>query len=180
MRLELAKKQLSPGANGAAKDLELAHSVVRSTLAETRNSVWHLHSQVLDTDDLATALKNVLQFLTEGTDIQSEFSIRGESHRLPPLIENNLLRVGQEAITNAVKHALPKKISVTLEFLGKMVCLRVRDNGKGFDSKKPPRSEGGFGLIGMSERIKECHGRMILQSSTQSGTEVVLEVPVTN
>lgn len=180
MRLELAKKQLLPGANGAASDLALAHSLVRSTLAETRNSVWHLHSQVLDTADLATALGDVLRVLTEETDIQSEFSVRGESQRLPPVVENNLLRAGQEAITNAVKHAQPRKISVTLDFLDRMVRLRVCDDGKGFDSKKPPRSDGGFGLVGMSERIKESNGKMILQSSPQCGTEVILEAPVTN
>ena len=178
MRLELVRKRLQPEPDGVANELELTHSLVRSSLAEMRNSVWNLHSQVLDNGDLATALKEVLRLLTEGTEVQSEFRVTGQKQRLAPVLENNLLRAGQEAITNAIKHARAKKISVTLEFQKKQVRLCVRDDGQGFDTHNPQPSNHGFGLLGMRERIEESHGQLILQSDAQTGTEVVLQAPV--
>ena len=85
-------------------------------MREARNSIWNMRSQVLETHDLAGALAGVLDQLTEIDGIESRFLVTGERYRLPPVTENNLLRIGQEAIANAVKHSDAKHIEVTLGF----------------------------------------------------------------
>ncbi len=179
MQLELVKSRLSPDSAAAGRHLEQAHSLVRSSLADARNSIWNMRSQVLETGDLPSALAGVLQQLSGGTGVEGLIRVNGNPRRLPPVTENNLLRIGQEAITNAMKHARAKRIEVELEFAEKEVCLRVSDNGQGFDIARPPASESGFGLMGMRERADQLQGKLTVQSDRGRGTEVTLTVPVT-
>jgi signal transduction histidine kinase len=178
MQMELAKSQLDPHSNGAGEHLEQARRLVRSSLADARNSIWNMRSQVLETGDLSSALTDILKQLCDGTGVEGQMRLKGRLRRLPPVTENNLLRVGQEAITNAMKHAQAKFIEVELEFTGKEVRMRVNDNGQGFDTAHPPASESGFGLMGMRERVEEMHGHLTVRSVAGRGTEILLAVPV--
>jgi signal transduction histidine kinase len=137
-----------------------------------------MRPQVLETGDLVTALKNILQQMSAGNGLATYFDITGRERRLPAVIENNVLRLGQEAVTNAVKHAQAKKISVWLEFGEKHFALVVADDGRGFDPAKPPRSAGGFGLLGMRDRAKELKGRLDVLSPPAGGTEIHLWIPL--
>lgn len=176
MQLELVKDRLPPGAESAARHLEQAHRQARSSLADARNSIWNMRSQVLENGDLASALSNILKQMTEGKKIASTVQVTG-SRRLPPVTENNLLRIGQESITNAIKHARAGRIEVLIEFGEKQVRLRVRDDGCGFDPGQPPKSQGGFGLVGMRERAAQLQGELTVQSASGKGTEVTLTLP---
>jgi signal transduction histidine kinase len=178
MQLELTKSRLAPEANGAGEHLEQAHQLVRSNLADARNAIWNMRSQVLETGNLASALTGVLQQLSGNTDVEGRMRVDGRLRRLPPVTENNLLRIGQEAITNAIKHAQAKFVEVVLEFADKEVRLRVKDNGRGFDTAQPPAGDSGFGLLGMRERAEELHGQLTVRSAVGHGTEVILVVPV--
>lgn len=178
MQLEVTKSRLPDASQPAARSLEEAHSLVRSSLAEARNSIWNMRSQVLENNDLSAALRRILEQLTSGTGVDGRIRTTGRTRRLPPVTENNLLRIGQEAITNAVAHAKARKIDVELEFRDKEIRLRVADDGCGFDAEHPPRSESGFGLVGMRERAAELHGALTLQTSPGRGTELTLLVPV--
>ena len=94
------------------------------------------------------------------------------------MIENNVLRLGQEAITNAAKYAQAKQISVKLEFGEKHFSLTVADNGRGFDPANPPPSEGGFGLVGMRERAEGLNGKLNICSAPNQGTKITLFIPL--
>lgn len=180
MQLELVKDRLPPDGNGARQHLEQAHTLVRSSLADARNSIWNMRSQVLETGDLASALQGVLRQLTDGTDIKSELRVAGAPRRLPPIVENNLLRIGQEAITNAVRHGRPRNITVDLQFEEKSVRLAVSDDGRGFATGKPAAAasgDGGFGLLGMRERVTQLAGEIIIESKPGRGTDVVVQLP---
>ncbi len=178
MQLELAKSRLPTEANGTGQHLELAHQLVRSNLADARNTIWNMRSQVLETGNLASALTDILQQLSGNTGVEGRMRVNGRLRRLPPVTENNLLRIGQEAITNAVKHAQAKLIQVELHFEDKAVRLVVRDDGRGFDPAQPPPGESGFGLMGMRERGEELQAQLIVNSASGGGTEVTLVVPV--
>jgi signal transduction histidine kinase len=178
MQLELAKDYLPPAPDGAQKHLEQASALVRSSLADARNTIWNMRAQVLETGDLATALKGILQQLTDGTKMKFHLRVSGQPRRLAPLVENDLLRIGQEAITNAVRHAHPEVIFVGLEFGWKTMQLLVRDDGRGFDVANPPPSEGGFGLLGIRERVAQLGGQLKLQSHPDQGTEFLVTLPV--
>jgi signal transduction histidine kinase len=158
--------------------LDKAQQLVRESLEEARNSIWNMRSQVLETGDLATALKNILEQLSEGGLLKTHFQVTGRIRRLPANTENNLLRLGQEAITNAIKHARAKNIRVMLEFGEKHFSLQVTDDGQGFDPSNPSPSEGGFGLVGMRERAKELQGELKIHTTPHQGTEISLWIPL--
>ena len=177
MQLEVVKRQLSPEAK-AREPLEVARSLARANMTEARNAIWNVRAQVLETGDLASALNDILRNLTEGTETKGELRVRGKLRRLPPVTENSLLRIGQEAITNAVKYAQAKNILVALDFEARQVRLSVSDDGKGFNVQSPPPSEGGFGLTGMRERAEQLHAEFSVTSESGEGTIVTLVLPL--
>jgi signal transduction histidine kinase len=147
-------------------------------LIEARRSVWELRSPSLEKfGDLSQALKKVSERALQGTDIQLHFMSNGTARTLAPIVESNLLRICEEAVANAAKHARPTQVEVTLEFNSKDVQLRIRDNGCGFDPKSGGNSaDGHFGLVGMQERAKTMAGRFSLNSRPGAGTEIVVTV----
>ncbi len=177
MHLEMVKDQLGREPDKVARHLEIAHQMARQSLTEARESIWNMRSQVLENGDLAEALQGILRQLTDGTATQGEFTASGNVRRLAPVIENNLLRLGQEAVANAVKHAHAKKISVVLMFTDRQVALTVRDDGGGFDSAQPPTGSH-FGLRGQRERTAQLGGKLAVQSAPGHGTEVTVQIPI--
>jgi len=179
VHLRLAKKQPAGASESLHHHLDVAQQLVRDSLEEARNSIWNMRSQVLETGDLASALEGILKQMADGSELQTAFEVTGRPRRFAPVIENNLLRVGQEAITNAARHARAKQLKVALDFGAKQFRLSVRDDGAGFDPLKPPQTAGGFGLVGMRERASELQGNLNIHSASGRGTEVVLTVPLT-
>jgi signal transduction histidine kinase len=177
MQLEVVKRQLPPEAKARAP-LDVARTLARANMTEARNAIWNVRSQVLETGDLATALQGILRTLTAGTAIRGEVRVRGVMRRLPPVTENNLLRIGQETITNAVKYAQARHILVALDFEARQLRMSVTDDGKGFDVQSPPPSEGGLGLTGMRERAAQLHAEFAVASEPGEGTIVTLVLPV--
>jgi signal transduction histidine kinase len=178
MQLELVKDRTKSGPETVMKHIELAHSLVRNSLTEVRNAIWNRRSQVLEKGDLAAALEHILKETTDDTGVSGHLQVTGRARRLPPVTENALLRVGQEAITNAMKHAKPGCIEVQLEFEEQRVSLRVKDDGKGFDAEKPPANKTSFGLAGIRQRVAALGGELSLRSNHGQGTELKLTVPV--
>jgi len=176
MQLELLKRKL-PADSPARGVLDETREMTKSSLAEARNSIWNMRSQVLETGDLTTALEGILKAIPNGCKIESVVQVKGTPRRLAPVTENNLLRIGQEAIANAVRYAQCGRIEVTLVFEESQIELSVRDDGQGFDPDNPPRSEGGFGLAGMRERAEQMHGEFHVISAPGKGTMVRVVVP---
>jgi len=178
VQLRLAKKQTAGDATALDHHIDVAQQLVRESLEEARNSIWNMRSQILETGDLPSALSGILKQMADGTELQTSVDITGRVRRFAPVIENNLLRVGQEAITNATKHAKAKQIKVKLDFGDKEFRLQVWDDGQGFDPAQPPPRSGGFGLVGMRERAAELKGKLNIHSAVGQGTEIVLTVPL--
>ncbi len=177
LQLEVAKRQL-PADASAQKPLGEAGAQTRASLDEVRNAIWNMRSQVLETGDLASALNGVLHALTDRKQLQAELKVIGEPKRFAPVVENNLLRIGQEAIANAAKHAQAKRIEVVLKFEERQFEMCVSDDGCGFDPSHPPASEGGFGLVGMRERVTELNGELNVSSAPGKGSIVKLTMPL--
>jgi len=178
VQLQLARKHAKGSPEALAGHLETAQQLVRSSLEEARGSIWNMRSQVLETGDLASALKEILTQMADGTEVEAGFEVSGKVRRLAPVLENNLLRIGQEAITNATKHAQARRISVELDFGDQEFRLQVSDDGRGFDTAKPVAKAGGFGLVGMHERAAHLQGQLQVHSASGQGTRVSLTVPL--
>ena len=178
VQLRLARKTAMGSPESLAHHLDAAQQLVSGSLEEARNSIWNMRAQVLETGDLASALRGILKQMAEGSDMKTAFEITGQSCRLAPVIESNLLRVGQEAITNAARHAQAGKLVVRMEFDRKSFRLVVIDDGRGFNPAAPPPSDGGFGLVGIRERAAELKGELIIRSQPGTGTEIRFTVPL--
>jgi signal transduction histidine kinase len=178
VQLRLAKKT-AHDAELLGHHLDAAQQYVRESLEEARNSIWNMRSQVLESGDLADALRGILRQMTVGSELQTAFQINGRKRRFAPVMENNLLRIGQEAITNATKHARARQIKVSFDFGEKQFRLGVADDGRGFDPAKPPPSVDSFGLMGMRERAAELKGELQVLSGAGRGTEITVVVPLT-
>lgn len=177
LQLEVAKRQL-PADSNVQKSLGEAGAQTRASLDEVRNAIWNMRSQVLETGDLASALNGVLHALADRNQLQAELKVIGEPKRFAPVVENNLLRIGQEAIANAVKYAQAKRIEVVLKFEERQFELCISDDGCGFDPSHPPTSEGGFGLVGMRERVAELNGELNVSSAPGKGSVIKLTMPL--
>ncbi len=179
VQLELARTHAAEISAPARNHLAAAHKLARAALAEARDSIWNMRSQVLETADLGEALDGILTRMTEGTGVVPGMRVEGTRRRLPPVVENNLLRIGQEAITNASKHAKPSRIDVTLAFDGRTVRLAVEDDGQGFVVGAPSTDhQRSFGLVGIRERAKLLGGTVDIISAPGEGTRVIVTVSV--
>jgi signal transduction histidine kinase len=178
VHLRLARRQAPPGGEELTHQLDVAQQLVQSSLEEARNTIWNMRSHVLETGDLPQAIKGILDHMAEGSEVSASCEVTGRVRRLAPVIENNLLRVGQEAITNAIKHSQATRILVTLDFAEKQFRLTVSDDGKGFDPAQPRTRSSGFGLLGIRERAKELNAELNIRSSAGAGTEINIIVPL--
>ena len=179
VQLEVVARTMPASAELARSHLDRVRMLVRQGIAEARRYVWDLRSQVLDKHDLPAALSDTARRLIADTPVQARVQVGGTFRPLGERIENNLLRIGQEAINNAVRHARAQNILVNLKFEASRVQLSVCDDGLGFDSQLSQNGEGKhFGLVGMRERAEQIGGTFKINSRTNEGTEVLVDVPI--
>ena len=178
LQLDAGLMAFSPAPKEAYQHIEQARKMVDHSQGEVRRSVWDLRSQMLDNNDLSSALSAVVQQLSDKTGIRATMETAGRVRRLPERVEHHLLRIGQEALTNAVRHGKPRQIRVVLSFQPNAIQLSVRDDGRGFTVNDPAVYEPShFGLRGMRERTKALGGRLQVESAPGCGATVVVEVP---
>lgn len=158
------------------KDLLAAtQRLVQQLQTGARSFVWNLRDSTLAGQPLATAIGTAISTITAGRQV--EIRTTGESRRIPETIGHELLRVAQEAATNAVKHGGARRLAITLDFTADRVQLTAHDDGAGFDSSAPVPA-GHFGLIGMRERVQKLGGEFTLRSAPGTGTTVEVTVPL--
>jgi signal transduction histidine kinase len=180
VQLGAAQRARAAAPEAAVEHIDLAQQMAREALAEARRSVWNLRAPALERGDLADARRG-LATRPLRPDIDVDFEQRGAPWPLPPGVESALLRVGQEALVNVTKHANATRADMVLEYAPDRVRLIVHDNGVGFDEPAPSQDTamlgpwGGFGLLGMRERITALGGT--LELSSNGGAQVVATVP---
>jgi ligand-binding sensor domain-containing protein/signal transduction histidine kinase len=159
----------------AAKHLDVTRGYVREGLAEARQSIWALRSQ----DSTESTLPVKMRRLAEAENshgLTASFSSFGAYRPLPAEMEQEFLRVAQEAIHNVKKHAGATTLTVQLEYGPAEIALEVRDDGRGFESGDDDEPEPGhYGLTGMRERADAIGGRLEVTSEPGVGTTVRLQ-----
>jgi PAS domain S-box-containing protein len=159
----------------AQAHIQTVDELARTGLAEARRSVAALRPKLLEEKDLYSALKHLTTQMKSSTETHLTCHVMGIPYSLAPDVENNLLRIGQEALTNAIKYAHADTIQVELVYEETQCLLRIQDNGQGFKVDQISASTG-FGLLGMSERAEHISGELIIKSQPGQGTEIVVIV----
>ena len=180
LQLDTASRLRERAPEQAVHHLELARNLMRQTHADLRSSVWNLRSRSQEDFSLVEALRQSAGRLTDGTGWSSRSARPVSSQPLSELQEENLLRIGQEALTNAIKHSKSERMEIHLDFSPGLLVLRIRDFGIGFspDRVHGP-AEGHFGLSGMSERAQRIGGSLEIHSTPGSGTLIEATLPLT-
>jgi signal transduction histidine kinase/ligand-binding sensor domain-containing protein len=138
---------------------------------DARESVWNLRSRGC-AGNLAEELRRSVERLAQGTAVHFGLRIEDGRPRLSEPVERQILRIAQEAITNAVRHSGGTRIQVELSFKDGVVRLRISDNGHGFDLNHPHSSNGSMGLTTMRERAQQIGADFRIISSAERGTEI--------
>jgi PAS domain S-box-containing protein len=177
IHLQLAEVAMTRKPDRAMPALIQARDLAKSSLAEARRSVLALRPTVLQNASLLEAIRRMTDSMTAGTELRSRIEVLGAPCPLPSDIEDHLLRVCQESLNNTLKYAEASEVSVTLSFAESGVSLMIRDDGVGFTLGERPRG-GGFGLVGMRERLEAMRGQLTIHSQPGQGTEIIAVVPV--
>jgi PAS domain S-box-containing protein len=178
VQLEAAEDAISEGlVKEASKHMAHAGELARGSLQEARRSVRALRPQALEDKALSAAIEELLNKMTTGTGLKATLGVQGEPVDFSPVWGENLLRIGQEVLTNSLRHASASEFKALLSFEPNEVRLILRDNGRGFD---PASAHDGFGLLGIRERVQGMGGRLNIQSASGEGTTISIVLPHAN
>lgn len=165
-----------PRAAAAAESFELARSMVSHCQAEARRIIWDLRDTEEVTNVLSQALYRTLGASRLHGAIETTLDVEGDEVALAPGCVHHLLCIGQEAISNAIRHAQPARIVVHLKYESDALQLSIRDDGRGFHTTDQLASRGHFGIPVMKERARKLGGTLHMETTVGVGTEVRVKV----
>jgi signal transduction histidine kinase len=146
---------------------------------DARRSVWELRSLRLEKCNLAQALEEMARETMVALPVSIKVNVTGRVRQCRPDLEQHLLRVAQEAISNAVQHGHADEVVVELDYRGKSLAMSVRDNGCGFVPENAPAVKGEhWGLVNMRERVTRVGGELNVTSVIGEGTTVTAVSPI--
>lgn len=182
LRSEIAERLLMKQDYMVAKDeLQQLKGQVRSGLEEVRKMIYNLRPMALDDLGLVPALRKFCQDFEERTLIRTHFELKGKETRLPSGMEVAIYRLVQEIFSNVKKHSKATYAELEMIFDIDLIRIKVSDNGIGFNVSHMEQklSKGSnFGILGMRERLELLEGSMEIESETNTGTKIKMEIPV--
>lgn len=178
LQLEAVAGSFQTAPEAARQSLDVARQMLRYSLEETRRSVMDLRSQALESRDLGGALSSLARQMTLNTRAEAHVRVTGARLRPDAAEDHHLLRIGLEALTNALKHAGASRIDLELTFGIDSTDLVVVDNGRGMDAGEGHPSGPHFGLQGVRERVDKLGGVLEIGSTPGQGTRVAVMIPV--
>ena len=183
LRFQTARELLRTSPAEAEKTLESAIDQTVQAIIEGREAVQGLRASTVERNDVARAITTLAEEIAAEASsraaVELRLGVEGTARSLHPIVRDEIYRIGSEALRNAFRHAEAKQIEVELRYDERQLRLRIRDNGKGIDSRflAAEGREGHFGLDGMRERAKLIGGSLTVWTAPDSGTEIELSVP---
>jgi signal transduction histidine kinase len=171
MQLQAAQRSADLLPPSVARSIDIAVELARSHMVEARRSVGALRPNVSDGDDLTKAIKRAAELARKTSNIPIDVLI-DDLPRFGDGVEREVISIAQEALTNAVRHARARRITIrasTVNSLG--LRLSVADDGRGIPRE---RESSGFGMTSMQERAERIGASLTIVTAPRSGTEVVL------
>jgi signal transduction histidine kinase len=169
-------KDAESSASPAAQSCELARSMVAHCQAEARRIIWDLRDSEELTNMLSQALHRAVTSHRLRDSVETKFEVEGEEVPIAPGAVHHLVCIGQEAVTNAIRHSGSSIIRIALRFESDSLSLMIHDNGRGFHLSDLATRTGHFGIPVMEERARKLGGVLRLTSSADTGTEVAVTV----
>jgi len=179
LQLNAISKAIATMPDDVRKELDCIRQQMHDCFREARQKVWDLRSPMLEGRDLPAALRESLEKITRVTE-GFRLTVTGEPRAFPPHVEEQLLRIGEESVTNALRHSGAGNIVVELRYETERLVLCVSDDGKGFDLDVARRRNGHWGLRNMQDRAKEIGAKWNIESGPGRGTKTETVVPVSN
>lgn len=161
----------------AEKHIRHLRHITHSALQEMRALIFDLRPALLERDGLAQALRQHVDFLQHANNVDIVLTV-SNGRRLPLLVDQQLYRIAQEALSNAIKHAGAQRIDVSLSAGSEQVELSIKDDGCGFELDELAADQRTLGLIGMRERAGLLNGNLVIHSHRGEGCEIQIRVPV--
>lgn len=157
--------------------LLIVRNMVSYSRQEVQHTVWDMASPLLEGNDLGEALRKLTTFTTSSTLVPG-VTVSGTPVDLPRRTTHHLLRIAQEATTNAVRHASAQSVEIHLDYGTEAVALTIKDDGIGFQPDDVLNRPGHFGLTGMRGRAQTIGGELSVRSAPGSGTSIRIVVPL--
>jgi signal transduction histidine kinase len=178
MQLGVAEQELSANEGDPISRIQRALELANFGLAEARRCSHSLRPSTIEELGLAVALQRLVERSSVAGRLHCSFWTNlQQEDTLPPRLKHELVRIAQEAIHNAVRHANPTLIAVTLQWDAPNLVLKVKDDGSGISAARLETSEG-LGLANMGERAAEVGGGFEIQTAAGRGTTIVVTIPV--
>jgi signal transduction histidine kinase len=179
LQLRAAAPYVQTAPATAAAMLDDIATLADQTSREARQAVWNIRPSSLKWRDFMASLESAVRQTIGDVPVSLRVRTVGRPRRLGARHQRAVFLVVREAVANAVRHAEPSHVRVTLRFRLRQLRVTVRDDGCGFDVAPDFRSyTGHWGLLGMQERVGEVGGSLVVRSAPQAGTRVVLGVPL--
>jgi signal transduction histidine kinase/ligand-binding sensor domain-containing protein len=178
LRCEAIARHLDSSDSWLQDQFRQVRGDVQDYIQEARQSIQDLRSPQLDRSGLAKALRESGERATAGTAITFQIAVDGVPQDCDADIEQQLLRIGQEAIVNAVRHAEASAVQMEVHYDHGKLRMRIRDDGHGFDPARVHESDGHYGLSSMKERAESVGGTLHVRSGSGRGAEIEAVVPL--
>lgn len=181
-KTELCSKLIDMDKVRCKLELNIMSKTLRDIIDDTRNMIYNLRPMSFDDIGLEVTIKRALEKLESSETKRINFSVVGESYKINPVIGITLLRIIQEACSNAICHADCSIIKVVLNYQPGTMILSIEDDGKGFAYEETEcnckADNSGFGLSMMKERVYLLSGKIDIHSKINAGTKIQVEVPI--
>jgi signal transduction histidine kinase/ligand-binding sensor domain-containing protein len=182
-RVQAVRNMLPGRAQEAMQSLDGAILRTEEAIAESRDAIQDLRSELAGQPDLGRALATLARELADPETNQDSptfrVTVEGEPRRLSPVLYDEAFQIARELVRNAFRHARAHRIEAEIRYEESLFCLRIRDDGTGFDPRIRQVSQlaGHWGLRGIRERAERIGAQLDLWSEAGAGTEVQLQVP---
>lgn len=180
IQLRAIQRVLSRRQETDAAAFDTVLGAAETTLRDARHAIWEMRAVELEGRDLPEALEEAARSLTAGASVALEFTVSGDRRPLSLQVETTALRIGREAVLNALKHADAQKVDVRLEYGTQFLSLDIRDDGRGMsrDAPEAAATDGHLGIAGMRARANRTGGTMEIVSEPGLGTTVRASLPI--
>jgi two-component system nitrate/nitrite sensor histidine kinase NarX len=161
--------------NDARREIIDVRRIVRDSCYDVRESIDGLRTRLSDSTGLIPTIASYLHEFGQRSGLVTEYTMAEADVRFPPVVETEILRIIQEALTNVRKHAQAKRVRVAIEKTGNAASIQIEDDGRGFNPEALSDSQH-FGLRIMRERAESLGGIFQVESTLGQGTRITVKV----